>query len=163
VGHAVVALSRGRSVTSVVVYQNPRPDETGRIVHGECIYVNRFSWLAPGDLREISDRLKPEDRTYLEDNLLILLGGPIAEEMAANGTVKLTTDRVDAKHIAAALEGGAAASAAIQQRLAEAEQTVQSLVKEHRVAVRAIAAELLHVGTIDGTHAREILDVHSSS
>jgi hypothetical protein len=145
------------------VYQNPRPDETGRLVHGECFYANRFSWLAPEDLREVSDRLKPEDRTYWEDNLLILLGGPVAEEMAANGAVKPTTDRDDAVDIAAALEGEAAASAAILRRLTEAEQTVRSLVKEHRAAVRAVAAELLHAGTIDGTRAREILDVHSSS
>lgn len=137
-GHVVASVALGRKVRSATIV--PEGDRLG------SVRTSRLRRLDPA----ATDRRM---RMTIEREVMILLAGSVAEQLAGAGPHGGRRDRRDALALVGFLSGSASEEEAYVRWLRERTRT---LLRIHWAAVQAVAKALLAKGTLNGASVREI-------
>jgi hypothetical protein len=137
-GHVVASVALGRKVRSATIV--PEGDRLG------SVRTSRLRRLDPA----ATDRRM---RMTIEREVMILLAGSVAEQLAGAGPHGGRRDRRDALALIGFLSGSASEEEAYVRWLRE---RVRTLLRVHWAGVRAVTKALLTKGTLNGADVREI-------
>lgn len=137
-GHVVASVALGRKVRSATIV--PEGNRLG------SVQTSRLRRLDPA----ATDRSM---RMTIEREVMILLAGSVAEQLAGAGPHGGRRDRRDALALVGFLSGSASEEETYVRWLRERTRT---LLRIHWPAVKAVTKALLAEGTLNGTSLREI-------